>query len=131
LHGLSIEVWQTIIKKEVIMPAAYSKDLRERVIQQLRNGALQREVAEYFQLGISTVQRWWVIWLEEERLCGKTGYQKSHSAKITDDAKFKEFIRANPNKNQIELGLLWDDPCSDSTIGKALKRINYTYKKRH
>jgi len=113
------------------MPAAYSKDLRERVIQQLRNGALQREVAEYFQLGISTVQRWWVIWLEEERLCGKTGYQKSHSAKITDDAKFEEFIRANPNKNQIELGLLWDDPCSDSTIGKALKRINYTYKKRH
>ncbi len=58
------------------MLAAYSKDLRERVIQQLRNGALQREVAEYFQLGISTVQRWWVIWLEEERLCGKTGYQK-------------------------------------------------------
>ena len=112
------------------MPAAYSKDLRERAIAHMKEGMRATEIANFLKISRRSVDRWWVTWIEEERSCAQTGYQKGHSPKIVDLEKFEAFIVNNPNKTQEELGKLWDDPCSYTTIGKGLKRIDYTYKKR-
>jgi len=112
------------------MPAAYSKDLRERAIAHMKEGLQATEIAKFLKISMSSGYRWWGIWHEEERSCAQTGYQKGHSPKIVDLEKFETFIMNNPNKTQEELGKLWDDPCSYTTIGKGLKRIDYTYKKR-
>lgn len=47
---------------------AYSLDLRERVIRVLCEDAAvtQAEVAEHFQVSLSTVEKWWRRWRETE-----------------------------------------------------------------
>lgn len=112
------------------MPCAYHSDLRSRAIDLLNKGTSSSEVSSLLGLGIATVNLWYRTWKKEGRVEGLTGYQKGHSPKITDKAKFEAFILANPNKTQEELGRLWENPCSDATINKGLKAIGYTYKKR-
>jgi transposase len=46
------------------MPKPYSADLRERGVEAVESGALRREVAEIFKLGVSSVIRWCRRWTE-------------------------------------------------------------------
>src|ERR1700730_5686936 len=46
------------------MPKPYSTDLRERAVEAVESGALRREVAEMFKLGVSSVIRWCRRWTE-------------------------------------------------------------------
>jgi transposase len=47
---------------------AYAIDLRERVIRMLDDDATatQPEVAEHFQISLSTVEKWWRRWREQQ-----------------------------------------------------------------
>jgi transposase len=112
------------------MPKGYSKDLRKRAIEYKKEGVHTRDVAIYLKVCERSVDRWWVEWLEEERLSSKEGYQKGYDRKIPDEEEFEAFILANPNKSQAELGRMWRIPCSATTIGKGMKRIGYSYKKK-
>ena len=40
------------------MPKPYSTDLRERAVEAVESGASRREVAEVFEVGVSSVIRW-------------------------------------------------------------------------
>src|SRR6202030_2981572 len=46
------------------MPRPYSKDLRERAIDEVRSGASRREVAEHFDVSPSSVINWMRHWHE-------------------------------------------------------------------
>lgn len=48
--------------------STYSLDLRERVISMLNEdaAATQPDVAEHFQVSLSTVEKWWRRWRETE-----------------------------------------------------------------
>jgi transposase len=112
------------------MARAYHRDLRERAIGLLRRGLSKEEVARQLQIGRTTVFRWHGIWIDEERLEGRSGYQKGHSAKVEDLQEFRDFVDKNPDKTQVTLGQIWKKPCDGKTISKYLARIGYTYKKR-
>jgi transposase len=112
------------------MARAYHRDLRERVVLQCRSGQSKEAIAAQFKVGIATVYRWHNAWLEEERLEARQGYQRGYGSKVESLAEFTAFIEETPHKTTIELGRLWKNPCSDSTISKFLQRIGYTYKKR-
>jgi len=43
---------------------------------------------------------------------------------------FRAFVSAYPDKTQAELAQLWPDDISERTIGRALKRLGFTRKKR-
>jgi transposase len=55
-------------KEELVMPGAYSADLRERVLLACERGRLSRvKLAALFQIGESTVSRWLQAWRAEAR----------------------------------------------------------------
>ena len=53
------------------MPKPYSNDLRARVIGAVNEGASRREVAERFEVGISTVVVWAQRWKETGSVAAK------------------------------------------------------------
>ncbi|WP_439637886.1 helix-turn-helix domain-containing protein, partial [Gloeomargarita lithophora] len=87
------------------------------------------EVSELFGISIRTVQRWLKIWSESDDYHPKENYQKGHSAKITDLEEFQQFVEANSGLTQKEMGAILGT--SYTTVGKALKKINFTRKKKH
>ena len=46
------------------MPKPYSTDLRERAVEAVEGGASRREVAEVFEVSVSSVIRWCRRWSE-------------------------------------------------------------------
>jgi transposase len=111
------------------MAAAYSLDLRSRVLNEYDKGVLQKkEIAELFQIGQKTIYNWVKRRSVTGEIKPKSGYQKGHSHKITDQEKFKEFIAKNPDTNLKELGEKWGE-ISPTTIGRMLHKLNYTFKK--
>jgi transposase len=112
------------------MARAYHGDLRERVVLCCRLGESKEAIAQQFKVGIATVYRWHNAWLDEERLHAKEGYQQGYRPKVESLEEFEAFVQETPNKTTAQLGQLWKNPCSDTTISKFLQRIGYTYKKR-
>jgi transposase len=107
----------------------YSEDLRWRVVNAKKEGMKINEIAERFLVGIKTVNNWWKIYKETGDVKpGKRGHT-GYGHKVPDLEKFREFIEDNPNMTHEELGKLWG--CGRQTICNHLKKIGYTYKKRH
>jgi transposase len=109
---------------------AYHRDLRERAVRMMvEESRPKKEVAAILHLGMATVYRWHHDWLEEKRVEARQGFQRGHSHKVIDLEEFKQFLEANPGRNQEELGQLWKTPCGPSTMQRAIQKINYSYKK--
>jgi transposase len=107
--------------------------IRERGVTAVAGHKLTiKEASLQFKIGRRTVDRWMGEWYEEERLEGKSGYQKGHGYKIAEEdlEEFQQYIDANPNKTQDELGRGWKNPCKGDAIARGLRLIEYTYKKR-
>jgi transposase len=80
-------------------------------------------------MSIRTVQRWLKMWSESGDYRPKQNYQKGHSAKITDLEGFRQFVEANQGLTQKEMGVILG--VSHTTVGQALKKINFTRKKTY
>jgi len=104
-------------------------DLRQKAVEAILNGAKLVEVSELFGMSVRTVQRWLKMWSERADYRPKQNYQKGHSAKLTDLEGFRQFVEANPGLKQKEMGLILG--VSHTTVGQALKKVNFTRKKRH
>jgi transposase len=113
------------------MAAPYSTDLRERVLAAWDEQKLKKsEIAEQFKIDLKTVYNWVKLREKTGVIEAKSGYQKGHSHKITDDEKFKNFIKENPNSSLKELSTKWGG-ISSTTIGNKLRSIGYTVKKNN
>ena len=56
--------------------------------------------------------------------------KQGHSHKITDGDEFRYFVRKNHDKTQAEMAELWPHPISGRTIGRGIKKIGFTRKKK-
>ena len=86
------------------MPAAYSYDLRERVVAAVEEGASRRCAARQFKLGISTVIRW-VARLAATGSCAATpsgGDHKSTAVEIHKDWLL-DLVKAEPDLTLTEI----------------------------
>jgi len=86
------------------MPAAYSYDLRERVVAAVAEGASRRGAARQFKLGISTVIRW-VARLAATGSCAATpsgGDHKSEAVEIHKDWLL-DLVKAEPDLTLTEI----------------------------
>lgn len=112
------------------MAAPYSYDLRKKVIQAIDKGMRKSEASRVFNLSRNTID----LWLKRREETGKyqasVGYQKGSGHKITDWEKFQEFAQKNGEKTQAEMAQAWVGKLSRYTIGRGLKKINFTRKKR-
>lgn len=112
------------------MPKAYDYDLRRKVLEAIElNGMKRSEASEMFGISRNTIHQWQKLQQETGDIKPRASNHRGHSHKITDWEKFQAFVRAHPNKTQVQLAQLWDDEISDRTISRALKRIGFTRKK--
>jgi transposase len=112
------------------MPKPYSVDLRERAIALIDAGQKVSQVAELFLVAPNTVRNWLILRKETKGLFPKEGYQKGHSHKIIDLETFKKFADAHSGET-LEMMAQALGNTSDTTVGRMMKKIGYTRKKRH
>lgn len=112
------------------MPAPYSYDLRIKVIEAIEGGMGKTQASQIFKISRNTIN----LWIKRREQTGdcraKKGYQQGYDRKITDLDKFREFARKNGSQTQEEMAEAWEGEISDRTIGKALRKIGFTRKKK-
>lgn len=110
------------------MGAAYSQDLRDRVLAACDRGMPTKQVAEVF-----CVSRAWVRRVKQRRReHGETGPRKMGGpgpVKI-DRVRLAELVREHPDATLKELRAMLGVDCAESSICTALKRMGLTFKKR-
>ena len=104
---------------------AYSIDLRQKVIKYLKSGHSQREASKTFEISTSTINKWHQQYVATGNLEDK---KPSRSFKKLDPKKLIEYVNENPDAFIIEIAEYFG--CSDTAVGKALKKAGYTRKKR-
>ena len=113
------------------MPKAYSYDLRHKVIQAIKfNGLKKSEASLLFNISRNTIDLWLKRQAETGDFQALPNQPPGNGHKISDWEKFREFAQVHGDKTQVEMAKLWEEPISDRTISRALKKIGFTRKKR-
>jgi transposase len=106
----------------------YSIDLRERVIYAVHSGMQKTKVCKIFNICRQTLYSWLALKEAQGDLKPQTGFQKGHSHGIKDWVRFREFVELHPDDTQEEMAEHF--AVGSSTIGRALKKIGFSRKKR-
>ncbi|WP_434222272.1 IS630 family transposase [Limnospira platensis CENA597] len=114
------------------MPAPYSYDLRQKVIDAIElDGMPKTEASQVFHVSRNTIN----LWLQRKAQTGdflpKPNRPPGHSHQITDWHKFKAFAQEHGDQTSAQMAELWDDDISPRTISRALKKIGFTRKKTY
>lgn len=113
------------------MAVPYSDDLRQKVTMAVDKGMRKSEVSRVFNVSRKTID----LWIKRRERTGEdkasSGYQKGSRHKIIDWEGFREFATANRFLTTTEMAETWKGEISRHTISRALKKINFTRKKRH
>lgn len=113
------------------MASPYSDDFRQKAVEAVDRGERKSQVCRMFNISRNTLD----LWLKRRQQTGSAGairnYQRGPQPKIADLARFREFAQQHGHLTQQDMAQQWSQPISDRTIGKALKRIEFTRKKRH
>ena len=113
------------------MPKPYSYDLRQKVIQSIELGEMNKSQASVaFQISRNTIDLWFKIKASTGDYQAKPNLPKGNGHKITDWENFKEFIKVNGEKTQVEMAKLWTEDISSRTISRGLGKIVFTRKKK-
>ena len=108
--------------------SCYSVDLRKRVVRAVRAGMTRTKASEIFKVCRKTIYSWLSLEERTGSLEPQTGFQKGHSHGITDLDVFRKYIDAHPDYTQEEASEHFS--VGRSTIGRTLKKIGYSRKKR-
>ncbi len=104
---------------------SYSKDLRVSLVEYLKEGNSQASASKIYKISTSTVNRWWLIYKNENRVsCKARGGSKG---KI-DPLSLAKFVEKNPDKTLSEIGLEFG--IKASSVYYRLKSLNFSYKKK-
>ena len=92
------------------MPASYSYDLRNKVINAIDGGMRKTQASRVFQISRNTIDTWLKKREETGDYQAKVGYQP----KITDLEKFPHLVQVNGSKTQAEMAEAWSEKISDA-----------------
>ena len=85
------------------MSIPYPYELRIRALKLIEEGMSISKVKDLLDISRQTLHKWKKIKKAGSDISPKKGYQRGHSRKIKDTARFKEFIDQNKDKNLKEL----------------------------
>ena len=110
------------------MAKAYSEDLRLKVMKKYQTtpGITHKQIGEMFDIGVATFRRWLKLLKDTGSLAIKK--PQITRPRIVDYEKIVEYVNKNPGKTQREIGKEFN--YSGWAIGKILKKLNITYKKK-
>lgn len=113
------------------MAKPYSYDLRQKVIEAITlDGLKKSEASRLFNISRNTIDLWLKRLDETGDFQALPNKPPGNNHKILDWAKFEDFAHANGEKTQEEMAQLWPEAISSRTISRALKKINFTRKKK-
>lgn len=110
------------------MGAAYSQDLRDRVLAAYDRGMTTKQIAEALMVSPAWARRV----KQRRRDCGETTPRKvgSPGERKFDRTHLAELVEAHPDATAPELRAMLGVECGDAAIYMALKKLGYTFKKR-
>jgi transposase len=110
------------------MGAAYSQDLRDRVLAAYDRGMKTQQIAEVFSISKAWARRV----KQRRREHGETSPRKMGGPGVikVDRVHLAELVAERPDATGPELRELLGVACSDSAIYMALKELGLSYKKR-
>lgn len=110
------------------MGAAYSQDLRDRVLGARDRGLKTKQVADLFQVSKAWVRR--VI--QRRRDHQETAPRPRGGARVikVDLERLRQLVQEHPDASARELHGLLGVACSVSAVDMALRRAGLTFKKR-
>lgn len=120
------------------MPAAYSKDLRQRVVNAIVHQKLtQPQVAKLFGLSTASIKRYLKLFREDKDLAAKD-YKRGAKPAITDEMlpELADFVQKEHQDSTImEISEAYSKEigCTEfkkDIMHRALKRAGLTYKKK-
>ena len=113
----------------------YSVDLRERVVAALDRGLSRSELVTTFQVSLASLKRWIAARRDTGDLAPQpaTGGPKPHITPALDEA-LRDQVTAFPDATVAEHTQRWNAvhtlSLSPSTVGRAIRRLQLTRKKR-
>ena len=112
------------------MPTPHSDDLRQKALAAVDRGEGKSQVSRMFTISRNTLD----LWLKRREATGSPSairhYQRGPNPKIENLEQFRVFAQAHGHLTQQAMAQQWQGDISDRTIGKALKRLGFTRKKR-
>ena len=110
------------------MGAAYSQDLRDRILAARDGGMKTKRVAELFRVSPSWVRRV----MQRRRECFETRPRPRGGATIVkiDLDRLRELVQKQPDATARELHGRLGIACSVSAVDMALRRAGLSFKKR-
>jgi transposase len=103
----------------------YSLDLRERVVEYIKQGASYKEASARFEISISALGRWYRRYKKE----GSYEARKRPGAKRRIELKeLEEYVQNNPDSKTKELAKRFG--VSIYTISYWLNKLGFSYKKK-
>lgn len=110
------------------MGAAYSQDLRDRIIAARDGGLRTTQVARLFHVSASWVRRV----MQRRRESGEVGPRPRGGATVIkiDMGRLQQLVQAQPDATVAELHARLGVACSRSAVDMALRRLGFTFKKR-
>ncbi len=110
---------------------AYSQDLRDRVIKQYEQGNRSKaKLAQLFQLGTSTVDRWIKRYKSTGECRSFQGLGCGRKTRFDDKQAILSYLSENEDANAIEMRDDLFPGCTMSTWYDTLARMGITYKKK-
>jgi transposase len=107
------------------MCKAYSVDLRERVLDYLKQRNNKKAASEIFKVGIATIYRW----VRQKKEKGHVEpHRREYSYKKLDDSILEQYVKEHPDRFLIEIAEHFS--VTEQAIFYALKRLKITRKKR-
>ena len=106
------------------MGVAYSKDLRERVLDYIAEGHTRQAAANLFKVSLSPIYLWQRLRKAGESLAAKVRTSKPRKL---DYEKLKAYVEINPDATLKEYGAHFQ--VSHVSIFAALKKLGITRKK--
>lgn len=104
---------------------AYSEDYRKRTVEYYHEGHTQAEVKEVFKVHPKTLRDWET---RKEKGNLKPSYPKTRKPRKLYPDKLLAYIEQNPDAFLAEIGAHFGT--SDVAVGKALRKLMITRKKR-
>ena len=109
-----------------IMSKIYSKDYRECVVDNIRNGMSRKEAIRIFKIGSDTITRW-LRWSKQDRGLETISRNRYESKKLSDD-ELLLYIKANEDSTLEEIAEHFR--MSTHAIWYRLKQLGITRKKK-
>lgn len=112
------------------MPAPYDLDLRQKAVAAVERGERKCDVSRLLGISRNTLDLWLKRKAETGSLEPNTDFLRGTRPTIEDLVKFRAFVEEHGELTQEEMRKLWPTPVSASAFSRALRKIEFTRKKR-